>query len=204
MDSRFQVLDSGLFVSKTWIPDSEFRIPITNGIPESLSCIPYSTSKISNIQESGSPLHGRYCNMIVNTELIIGRDLSRFTLRLQHPVKRGCGLYRPGSKENFKQIDPFTSNYHPNPQVSALEPVYTNPDIFFKPLTFLHELGLPSTSIQWKPLFRMAKYPVHTNSSKQMYRFKNVWIRVNEALVIRNAGTVYRTIFASQWYIMTA
>ena len=37
-----------------------------------------------------------------------------------------------------------------------------------------------------------------------MYRFKNVWIRVNEALVIRNAGTVYRTISASQWYIMTA
>ena len=37
-----------------------------------------------------------------------------------------------------------------------------------------------------------------------MYRFKNVWIRVNEALVIRNTGTVYRTISASQWYIMTA
>ena len=33
-----------------------------------------------------------------------------------------------------------------------------------------------------------------------MYRFKNVWIRVNEALVIRNAGTVS----ASHWYIMTA
>ena len=43
-----------------------------------------------------------------------------------------------------------------------------------------------------------------------MYRFKNVWIRENEALVIRNAGTVYRTTSASQWYkywytcIMTA
>ena len=37
-----------------------------------------------------------------------------------------------------------------------------------------------------------------------MYRFKNVWIRANEALVIRNAGMVYRTISASQWYIMTA
>ena len=39
---------------------------------------------------------------------------------------------------------------------------------------------------------------------KQIYRFKNVWIRVNEALVIRNAGTVYCTISASQWYIIAA
>ena len=77
VDSRFQVLDSGLFVRRTWIPDSgfripdsEFRIPISNGIPDSLSCIPYSTSKISDIQESGSPLHGRNINMIVNTESI--------------------------------------------------------------------------------------------------------------------------------------
>ena len=37
-----------------------------------------------------------------------------------------------------------------------------------------------------------------------MYRFKNVWIRVNDALVIRNAETVYRTISVSQWYITTA
>ena len=72
--------------------------------------------------------------------------------------------------ENFKQSDPFISNYHPNPRISALDPVYTNPDI----------------------------------RVNQIYRFKNVWIRMNEALVIRYAGTVYCTISASQWYIMTA
>ena len=70
MDSRFQVLDSGLFVSRTWIPDFEFRVPINSGIPDSLSCVPDPTRKISDIQESGSPLHGRYINMIVNTESI--------------------------------------------------------------------------------------------------------------------------------------
>ena len=124
----------------------------------------------------------------------MGRNLSRFTLRLQHTVKRGRRLYRPGSMENSLYFQLSSQPYIPSTQIR----------IFFKPHTFLHELGLPSTRIQWKPPFRMAKCPVHTNSSEQIYRFKNVWIRVNEALVIRNAGTVYRTISASQWYIMTA
>ena len=40
-----------------WIPDSLsmeflFRIPIVSRIPDSLSCIPYSTSKISRIRDS--------------------------------------------------------------------------------------------------------------------------------------------------------
>ena len=37
VDYGFQVLDSGFFVSGTWIPDSEFRIPICSGFPEFLS-----------------------------------------------------------------------------------------------------------------------------------------------------------------------
>lgn len=50
----------------------------------------------------------------------------------------------------------------------------------------------------------MVKDPVHTNPSKQIYRFKYVRIRVDEVLVNRDAETAYCTISASQWYIMTA
>ena len=86
MDSRFQILDSGLFVSRTWIPDSAFRIPIISGIPDSLSCSPDSTSKISDIQESGSPLHGRYFIMIVNTESITVTRNGKEPIPLYAPI----------------------------------------------------------------------------------------------------------------------
>ena len=42
--------------------------------------------------------------------------------------------------ENFKQSDPFISNYHPNPRISALDPVYTNPDIRVNKYTVLKML----------------------------------------------------------------
>ena len=38
--------------------------------------------------------------------------------------------------ENFKQIDPFIFSYHPNPRISALDPVYTNRDNHLNRLHF--------------------------------------------------------------------
>ena len=200
MDSRFQVLDSGLFVSRTWIPNSEFRIPITNGIPDFLSCIPDSTSKISDIQESGSPLHGRYFKMIVNTESITVTRNGKEPIPLYAPITTHRETRtRPVQAWVNREFQTNRSLYFQlssQPSNKCLRSRLQESGYFFKPHTFLHEFDLPSTRIQWKPLFRMAKYLVHTNSSKQMYRFKNVWIRVNEALVIRDAGTVS----ASHWY----
>ena len=125
MDSRFQVLDSGLFVSKTWIPDSEFRIPISNGIPDFLSCIPDSTSKISAIQESGSPLHGRYFNMIVKTESIT------VTRNGTEPIPLYASITTHGETRT-PPVQAWVNGEFPLFPIiiPTLDPVYTNPDIF--------------------------------------------------------------------------
>ena len=186
-----------------WIPDFEFRVPINSGIPDSLSCIPDSTRKISDIQESGSPLQGRYINMIVNTESITVTRNGKEPIPLYASITtHGETRTRPVQawvNEEFQTNWSLYFQLSSQPSNKCLRSLLHESGYFVTPLTFLHELGLPSTRIQWKSRFRMAKYLVHTNSSKQMYRFKNVWIRENEALVIRNAGTVYRTTSASQW-----
>ena len=125
MDYRFQVLDSGLFVSKAWIPDSEFRIPISNGIPGFLSCIPDSTSKISEIQESGSPLHGRYFNMIVKTESIT------VTRNGKEPIPLYASITTHGETRT-PPVQAWVNGEFPLFPIiiPTLDPVYTNPDIF--------------------------------------------------------------------------
>ena len=107
----------------------------------------------------------------------MGRNLSRFTLRLQHTVKQGRGLYRPGSMENFKQIDPFIFSYHPNPRISASDPVYTNPDNYLNRLHFY---------MDWA-------FRPHEFSGNRCSEWLNTWstqIRVNKCTVLKMFGFV--------------
>ena len=91
MDSRFQVLNSGMFVNGTWIPDSNRLWD-----PDSSSCIPDSKAEYSGfyLQEFPvfrNPLHGTrestlvtsgfppnnfnayFCKMIYWFQLLIGK-----------------------------------------------------------------------------------------------------------------------------------
>ena len=172
--------------SRYWIPDSEFRIPITNGIPDSLSCSPDSTIKISDSQESGSPLHGQYFNMIVKTESITVTRNGKEPIPLYAPITthretrtRPVQAWVNGEFQTNRSLYFQLSS---QPSNKCLRSRLHESRYFFKPLTFWHELGRPSTRIQWKPLFRMAKYPVHTNSIKNKYTgfkmFGFVWTRL--------------------------
>ena len=107
----------------------------------------------------------------------MGRNLSRFTLRLQHTVKRGRGLYRPESMENFKQIDPFIFNYHPNPRISALDPVYMNPDIFLNRLHF---------DMNWA----VRPHEFSGNRSSEWLNTRSTRIRVNKYTGLKMFGFV--------------
>ena len=78
---------------------------------------------------------------------------------------------------NFKQSDPFISNYHPNRRISALDPFYTNPDILLHRLHFY---------MNW------AFHP-HEFSENRGSEWLNTWstqIRVNKCTVLKMFGFV--------------
>ena len=122
-DSRYWISDYLSVKLGFRIPNSEFQSLM--GFRIFLSRIPDSTSKISEIQESGSPLHGRYFNMIVKTESIT------VTRNGKEPIPLYASITTHGETRT-PPVQAWVNGEFPLFPIiiPTLDPVYTNPDIF--------------------------------------------------------------------------